>query len=812
MVINQLKIAWRSLKKQPFFTFLNTFGLAVGMAGALLIGLYIYDELSYDKMFVDANRIHRVNADIKFGGEVTSTPEVSAPMAKALMTNLPQVELATRFRNIGSVLIKKSDAPNNVKESGVTYAETSMFSMLGLNLLYGDKTTALDQPNTMVISRSLAEKFFPINEALGQTMVLEDDQTYTVSGVIEDLPKNSFLQDRKLLLAMPGYADAQAGEWTSHNYYTLIKMKPGNPPSDIQKGMDDMIDTYVIPYAQRYFPGVTREQFEASGNYIKYSTIPLTDIHLYSHRYPEFSQNSDIKNLYVLGVIGLFLIVLASINFMNLSTAQSLKRAKEVGIRKTLGSPRLGLVRQFLTESGLITFGSLLLALIISSILLPFFNVLSNKALQIPFTNPWFWGILLVATFLLGLASGSYPAFFMSRFVPVKVLKGSGDKSIGGGRTRNFLVVFQFAISIFLIVATLVVYQQLRYIKNKDVGFGKDQVLVINNVYSMSAEKRQTFKRAVKGLAQIQNATLSSYLPTPSSRSDTSFLRAENRDQEKAINMQEWQADYDYVTTLGLEIIAGRNFDPQFASDSTAILLNETAVSILESTPEDILGKQLVYNIVDQGQERIYTVIGVIKNFHFESLRNDISALSIMPGNFASRLNVKLKEGSISQTIAQIEGIWDEMAPGQPFSYYFLDDSFNDSYEAEQLLGQIFMAFTVLSILIACLGLFGLTAFNAQKRVKEIGIRKVLGASVSQITLRLSFDFLRLVGIAILVALPLGWFAMDRWLEDFAFRVSIPWWALLLSGVLAVFIALVTVSYQSINAAIANPVKSLRTE
>ncbi|MEM6540037.1 MAG: FtsX-like permease family protein, partial [Bacteroidota bacterium] len=346
----------------------------------------------------------------------------------------------------------------------------------------------------------------------------------------------------------------------------------------------------------------------------------------------------------------------------------------------------------------------------------------------------------------------------------------------------------------------------------KDVGFGKDQVLVINNVYSMSAEKRQTFKRAVKGLAQIQNATLSSYLPTPSSRSDTSFLRAENRDQEKAINMQEWQADYDYVTTLGLEIIAGRNFDPQFASDSTAILLNETAVSILESTPEDILGKQLVYNIVDQGQERIYTVIGIIKNFHFESLRNDISALSIMPGNFASRLNVKLREGSISQTIAQIEGIWDEMAPGQPFSYYFLDDSFNDSYEAEQRLGQIFMAFTVLSILIACLGLFGLTAFNAQKRVKEIGIRKVLGASVSQITLRLSFDFLRLVGIAILVALPLGWFAMDRWLEDFAFRVSIPWWALLLSGVLAVFIALVTVSYQSINAAIANPVKSLRTE
>ncbi|MEO0572173.1 MAG: ABC transporter permease [Bacteroidota bacterium] len=812
MFKNHLKIAWRSLKKQPFFTFLNTFSLAVGMAGALLLGLYIYDELSYDAMFADANRIHRVNADIKFGGEVHNTPTVSAPMAQALMSDLPQVELATRFRNIGSVLIKKSDEPDNVKETGVTYAENSMFSMLGLNLLYGDETTALDEPNTMVISRSMAEKFFSVDQAIGQTMTLENDLTYTVSGVIEDLPKNSLLRNHKIFLAMPGYAEAQEGEWVSHNYYTLIKMKPGTHPSDIQKGMERMIDTYVIPYAQRYFPGITKEQFEVAGNYIKYSTLPLTDIHLYSHRYPEFSQNGDIQNLYILGAIGIFLIVLASINFMNLSTAQSLKRAKEVGIRKTLGSAKLGLVRQFLTESGLITFGSLLLALILASILLPFFNDLSNKELQIPLTNTLFLCILLATTFLLGLFSGCYPAFFMSRFIPVKVLKGSGDNSIGGGRTRNFLVVFQFSISVFLIIATLVVYQQLNYIKGRDVGFGKNQVLVIDDVYSMDVEKRITFKEVIKNLAQVQNATLSSYLPTPSSRSDTSFLRAENRDQEKAISMQEWRADYDYVPTLGLEIIAGRNFDQQFATDSTAILLNETAVSILESTPENVLGKQLVYNISDSGQERIYTVIGVLKNFNFESLRNEIGALSIMPGTFASRLNIKLKEGNLNKTIAQIENTWNEMAPGQPFSYYFLDDSFNDSYEAEQRLGQIFMSFTILSILIACLGLFGLATFNAQKRVKEIGVRKVLGASVGQITYRLSFDFLKLVALAISVALPLGWFAMDRWLEDFAFRISIPWWALLLSGVLAVSIALVTVSYQSIKAALANPVKSLRTE
>lgn len=812
MFKNNLKIAWRSLKKQPFFTFLNTFGLAIGMAGALLIGLYINDELKYDTMFADADRIHRLNADIKFGGEAKEHAEVSAPMAATMVTHFPQVEQATRFRSIGNVLIKKADAPDNVKAQRVTYAETSMMPLLGLKLLYGDAATVLDQPNTLIMTRSMAERFYPIEQAVGQTVVLENNRTYTISGVMEDLPKNSFLRDRELFLAMPGYADAQEAAWTSHNYYTLIKIKPGTQVADIHPAMDGLIDTYVIPYAQRYFPGVDRAQLEASGNYIRYGTIPLTDIHLHSQRTPEFSQNGNVQNLYILGAIGLFLIVLASINFMNLSTAQSLKRAKEVGIRKTLGSAKMGLVRQFLIESGLISFGSLMLGLTMAWILLPFFNGLVNKSLEIPLTSPLFWGVLMVVTLLLSIISGSYPAFFMSRFIPVKVLKGSGDHSLGGGRTRNVLVIFQFAISVFLIIATLVVYQQLSYIKNKDIGFGKDQVLVVDDVYGMDMERRRTFKASVKTLAQVEQVSLSSYLPTPSARSNTSFLRAENRDQNKAINMQEWRADYDYVPTMDLEIIAGRNFDAQFGSDSTAILVNETAVTIMESSPQEVLGKQLVYNINDGTSERIYTIIGVIKNFNFESLRDDIGALSIMPGTFASRMSVKLKQGNLEQTLSQVESLWQEMAPGQPFSYYFLDDSFNDSYEAEQRLGQIFMAFTLLSILIACLGLFGLATFNAQKRIKEIGVRKVLGASVGQITYRLSVDFLKLVGIAILVALPLGWLTMDRWLEDFAFRINIPWWALVSAAVLAIFIAIVTVSWQSIKAAMANPVKSLRTE
>ncbi|SDQ12854.1 ABC transporter permease [Flagellimonas zhangzhouensis] len=810
MFKNNLKIAWRSLKKQPFFTFLNIFGLAIGMAGGLLLSLYIYDELSYDKMFADAERIYRVNADVKFGGKEEQMAEVSAPMGETMLRDFPEVELATRFRGIGSVFIKEEGVRSNVREPGVTYADSTFFKMLGVELLYGDEFTALKEPNTVVMSKTAAEKHFPIDQAVGKTVVLNDQDVYTVSGVIEDMPHNSFLQDRGLFLSMAGYEDSRAGDWGSHNFYTLVKLIPGAKPQDIQDKLQGMVGKYLIPYVQRYFPGITEEQFIASGNYMKYSTIALTDIHLHSGRSPEFSPVSDIKNVYILSAIAIILLVLASVNFMNLTTAHSLKRSKEVGIRKTLGSQRSSLIGQFLTESGLITFGALLFAVLIAVIAMPFYNEISGKELSIPFGNPLFWIILLVASLALGVLSGSYPAFFMSKFVAAKVLKGQGDNSIGGGRVRNILVILQFSISVILIMGTLVVSQQLRYIQGKDLGYAKDQVLVIRGVNGLEGN-RTAFKNEVEQLSQTSTATLSSYLPTPSSRSDSSFMRKEDRSQEKAINMQQWRVDEDYISTMGLTLISGRNFDTaRYASDSTGIILNEKAVSILGKTPETVLGQQFVNDFDD---ESLITVIGVIKDFHFESLRTQVESLALFyGGEFASNLSVKLNEGDVTRTIADIENIWMDIAPTQPFEYYFMDDSFNTSYEAEQRLGQIFMIFTILSILIACLGLFGLAAFNAQKRVKEIGVRKVLGAGVGQIVYRLSMDFLKLVGLSVIIALPLGWYAMDRWLEDFSYRIDIPWWIFALSALLAVGVALLTVSYQSIKAAIVNPVKSLRTE
>ena len=811
MFKNHLKIAWRSLKKQPFITFLNTFGLAIGIAGCLLISLYIYDELSYDTMFADANRIHRVHADIKFGGEDRKFAVTPAPLAEAVQNDFSEVELAMRFRTQGSMLLRKADSESNIKELQSTFVDSTFFEMFGLDLLVGDKKTALKSPNTVVLTKSAAEKHFGLNDAIGQTMILDNNDSFSVTGVIADFPQNSFLRDHSVFMAMSGYDDSRIVNWGSNNYQTYIKLIPSANIEDIQQPLRGFLGKYVIPGVQQFMPGITEEQFKAAGNHLIYSTMPMTDIHLRSDRVAEISGNNDLQSIYILSFIAIFLLVLACVNFMNLSTAHSLKRAKEVGIRKTLGSNRGELIRQFLIESGLVSLASLVFAVILAIILLPLFNDLADKDISMPYTNPFFWLILLASGIVLGLLSGSYPAFFMSKFIPVKVLKGTSSNSIGGGNIRNALVIFQFAISVFLIIGTLVVYKQLDYIQNKDLGFSKDQVLIVNDVFSLD-NKAASFKEEVKKLSYVKNATLSSFFPTPSGRSDSVFAPEEGlTDQENALSMQRWGVDFDYVSTMEFEIIAGRDFNRDFKNDSTSIIINESAVSVIGISPQEAIGKRYTPDFGDENPE-YFTIIGVVKDFHFSPFRAEIESLSLHLSDRAYALAIKLEAGNFSNVIAGVENIWNQVAPGQPFDYYFMEDSFNDTYQSEQRLGRIFFIFTALSILIACLGLFGLAAFNAEKRTKEIGIRKVMGASVSQISYRLSVDFLKLVGIAILVSLPLGWFAMNKWLEDFSYRIEIGIWVFVVAAFLAVAISILTVSYQSIKAAIANPVKSLRTE
>lgn len=822
MIGNNIKIAIRNFTKQPFFTFLNIFGLAIGMSGGLLVGLFIYDELSFDKMFADADRIYRINIDNKTSGEVSHYASAPGPMADVLNTDCSQVEMVTRYRETGSMFMRQPEKEQNVKEAHVTAVDSSFFAMFGLELLEGNSETALREPNSIVLTTSAVKRLFDTQSALGKSLLLDNDKLFVVTGVMEDLPPNSFLRNHGVFISLSSFEDAKTLAWNTWYFPTFVKLHPGARLEDFQGFLDTVQERYLIPWAMTFVPGLTLEALKAqareSGDYMDFNATALTDIHLHSSdRRGEFSANSDIQNVYIMSFIGFFLIVLASVNFMNLSTAHSLTRAKEVGIRKTLGSNRLGLIRQFLTESSLISLFSLMLSIAVAVGVLPLFNNLAGKDLSIPFANPLFWIVVVCAALLLGLVSGSYPAFFLSQFVPSKVLKGIQHR-VGGGSVRNALVVFQFAISVFLIVSTLVVFQQVNFIQHKDLGFQKDQVLVIDDVKA-AGNQRQSLKEEIKRINRVEDVSLSSYLPTPSDRGGITYFPegAIEKDVFKGDNaliIEQWRIDYDYINTLGLEIIAGRNFDRSFGTDSSALLLNESTVKMMELEPEEVLGKRLTTDIHRPDKENMeyLTVIGVVKNFHFESLRNGIDALTLVLGSDADRMIVKLSAGDFAQTIDEIEKRWDKVAQGQPLNYYFMDDSFNDTYQAEQRLGRIFMVFTLLSLCIACLGLFGLSTFNAERRTKEIGIKKVMGASVKEITVQLSAGFLKLVSLALVIALPLSWYAMNKWLEAFTYRVDIAWWTLAVAALLAVGIAVLTISYQSIKAAVMNPVKSLRSE
>lgn len=819
MFQHNLKVSWRSLKKQPFFTLLNTLGLAIGMAGVLLISLFVYDELSFDKMFADADRIYRIDIDNTNGGETNKYASVAAPLGPRLKQDYPQIELVTRFKISGSILLRQIDQDQNIKEEHIAGVDSTFFEMFGLELLVGDEKTALREPNTLILTKSAAKKHFGIDDALGQSLLIDDKDVYIVTGVMDDLPLNSFLRDYGVFISMATFKDAEGSSWANWSFPTFIKLTPHAQISSLQAPLNTIYEVYMIPWIQTFDPSMTLEKFRASrntsGNLMAWSAIHLTDIHLHStDRKKELSTNSDIQNIYILSVIGFFLVLLACVNFMNLSTAQALKRIKEVGIRKTLGSYKFALIKQFLTEASLIAFLSILVAITLVATTLPFFNELSGKHINIPFNHPLFWLSIISFTLLLGVLSGAYPAFFMSNFTPVIALKGNGNFHTNNKGIRNYLVIFQFSISVFLIISTLVVYQQLTFIQNKDLGYQKDQVLVINDVDAMG-DQAISFKQEVAQIGQVSSTSLSSYLPTPSDRYGmTFFVEGERGLKHDGLIFERWTVDDDYIPALDMNLIAGRNFDKHYGTDANSIILNESAVAMLGVEPKEALGMRLTndFKRPDKENMEFSTVIGVVQNFHFESMRNTINAMSLSLGDNAKKMIIKLKAGDFAESIYQIEDIWREMAPGQPFSYYFMDDSFNDTYKAEQRLGSIFIVFTMLSIFIACLGLFGLSAFNAEKRVKEIGIRKVLGASIKQITFRLTKDFLRLVGIAIVIAFPISWYAMSKWLQDFSYRIEISGWVFLIAASLAIMLSILTVSYQSIKAAMAAPVRSLRNE
>lgn len=811
MLLNYLKIAWRNLLKYRFFSFLNITGLSIGIACFLLIALFVTYELSYDRFHANADRIYRINSDIVFGGTSLVMAVSPDPMGAALKKDYPELEQFTRiYTSNGSKLIRKGTSFLTENEAG--HADSTFFEVFKYNAVEGDLRKALAEPNAVVISASAARKYFGTVHALGKFLETDDKgkTLYKVNAVIEDMPKNGhFYFD--FLFSMQN-VDYPFGTYLSHNFATYLLLKKGTDPKSFEKHFPDYINRYVLPEVQQGMKIKDIAEFEKSGNRIAYSLIPITNIHLHSNRMAEIGVNGNSQYVTIFSAVAIFILLIACVNFMNLSTARSASRSREVGIRKVMGSNRSSLIRQFLAESGLVTLISVAIALVLTWLSLPAFNQLSGKSLSInELLTPGFLVFIVLLPVIIGLLAGLYPAFYLSSFNPISVLKSKLNAGSSKSKLRSALVVFQFTTSIILIVGTIVVYRQLNFIQHKKIGFNKDQVLVINGSGALNDQYR-AFTQRLDQLSGVTASTAASYLPvTPSSRSDQTFATTPVIDTRNAFNMQRWRIDENYIPVMGMELIQGRNFSKIFGTDSSAIIINETAAGLIGK--KDAIGVKIYTFDNANGRGAIeHTVVGVVKNFHFASLREEIGPLAFMLGKANWNTALRVQAAQIPALIPQIEKIWSQMAPGLPFSYAFLDESFGNMYQAEQRAGKVALSFSVLAILIACLGLFGLASYMAEQRTKEIGVRKVLGATVNNIVSMLSKDFLLLVLVAAFIGIPIAWFCMYRWLQDFAYRSSLPFWIFLLAAAFALFIALATVSFQAIRAALSNPVKSLRSE
>jgi len=811
MFKNLFKTAWMDLVKNKTFSIINIAGLAIGLSCFLLITMYVLDELSFDKYNDKADRIYRVNSDIRFGGTDLPLAVCSDPMGATLKKDYPDVEEFVRFyASSGSKLIKKGN--EWINENAVTHADSTLFKVFTLPVISGDVNTALNEPNTVVITASAAKKYFGSVDAVGKSLETNDrnNTVYKVTAVIKDIPKNShFNFDFYFSMDNVEYG---FGNYLSHNFQTYVLLRKGTDYKKFDKNFDEVIQRYIFPQAKQFMQISSMDEFKKAGNKLEYHLMPLTDIHLNSTRFPELGVNGNAQTTYIFSAVAIFILLIACINFMNLSTARSANRAKEVGIRKVLGTGKKSLIAQFLIESTLIALIALIIAISIAWLLLPLFNDVAAKEMKIrDFLKP---GILICIALIpvtVGAIAGSYPAFYLSSFQPISVLKGKINAGFKRSFVRSGLVVFQFFISILLIIGTIIVYRQLNYIQTKNLGFNKDQVIIVNGTGALGTNV-DAFKTEVSKLSGVKSGAFSGYLPVSNSaRNDNTFSSQAVMDSKNGFNMQVWTIDHDYINTLGMEIIKGRNFSKEFKSDSSAVIINETTAKILGY--DDPVGKKIYTTDGNLPPSTLaYTIVGVVKNFHFESLRQGIGPLCFRLGNSSWTAAFKVASTDIRSLVRNIESKWKTMAPGYPFSYQFLDDAFDSMYRQEQRIGKIAIVFAVLAILIACLGLFGLATYMAEQRTKEIGVRKVLGASVRNITAMLSKDFVKLVLIAAVIAFPLAWWAMHLWLQDFAYRINISWWIFIVAAVIAFLIALVTVSFQAIRAAVANPVDSLRDE
>jgi putative ABC transport system permease protein len=805
MIRNYLKIAWRNILRQKGYSGINIIGLAIGIAACLLILQYVSFELSYENFHENKDRIYRVQLDRFDNGKISTQWAAGAYAAgNSFKDAIPEIEDYVKLVPRDPVIAEVNNQP--LKINKVFYATNSFFSIFTYPLITGDKKTALIEPFTAAISETTAKLLYGTTDALGKRLTLNRKRNYTITAVYKDVPVNTQLKP-DILLSYPTFVKLVAPDnnpetaWQWDGCLTYLLLRKGADPKIVEKKF--------VPIVQK-FTADEMKRFNAGANYY---LEPLTDIHLHSHYIGEPAPNGDGKTTYLLLGIAFFIVVIAWVNYINLATARAISRAKEVGIRKTVGSQRKQLILQFLSESALLNFLALVLALVIVIIAIPGFNRLSGQNLSFSlFSTTGFW-IGLIALFLIGVFfSGLYPAFVLSGFKPIDVLKGKLIATTKGTLLRKGLVVFQFTASLFLLIGTLAVYQQIQYMRKQSLGINIDQTLVVKPpavvTDSTYLQNMSAFKDALNQQTGIKGVTISTSIPGEPVDFNAGGIKLVGTDESTQKQYRVIEMDHDYMKQYGIKLIAGRYFSKDFGTDDSAVIFNERGFEQLGlNKPEDAVGKRIDF------WGRRYTIVGVTENFHQQSLREAFEPLIFrLDRDVRGYLSVKTPASNASETIALVKSNWDKFFPGNTFEYFFLDDHFDQQYKADQRFGQVFGLFTLLAILVACLGLFGLASFTTIQRTKEIGIRKVLGASVLRILQLLYSEFATLLIIAFVIAVPLSWLTISNWLQGYSFRINMHWYYFLLPFITIGAIALLTVSFQSIKAAIANPVKSLRTE
>lgn len=803
MLKNYFKTTIRNLLKSRGFSFINVFGLATGLACCILIMLFVVDELSYDRYHENADRIYRMANRGVVNNNLDLTARSSPPLGEVLKNEFPEVEAVTRMRNYGYPVFRYMD--HVFSEERVFWTDPAFFKVFSVQFIKGDAETALNRPDALVLTQSMATKYFGDEDPIGKTINTDNVRDLTVTAVVEDVPRNSHFHF-DFLESIVGRRDVQSPVWYFNDYYTYVLLRENASSEDLEEKLFETVKQHVGPQIQGVL-GISIDQFFESGGDFRYFLQKITDIHLRSHLDFELEPNGQIAYIYIFSSVALGILLIACINFVNLATARSSMRSREVGIRKAVGSTRRQLIRQFLSETIFMAMLAMIIALAIAQLLLPAFNQLAHKEMSLPFSSIEWLLAIIGFTFFIGFSAGVYPALFLSSFHPVDVLKG--DVRSGGRKSilRSALVIFQFSISIILIMGTLVIRNQMSFIQNTNLGFSKDQVLVVHKTDDLG-DQIQAFKNELLKHGQIISASNSSELM--GNPFEIAAFIAEGTSGEETHLANYLGADADFLETYQIELQDGRFFDVDRRDGPVSVVLNESMVKSMGI--ENPVGKQLINGVNPQVK---YPILGVVKDFHFESLHQRLRPLlffTLQNREVGRYVSVRVRPQNLRETISHIDQTWRRFTGGQPFEYEFFDDRFARVFLAEERTGKLFFVFSVLAVVIASLGLFGLAAFITEQRTKEIGIRKVLGSSIIGILFLLFKEFAKWILIANVIAWPVAYMAMDRWLENFAYRTNIGIWIFISSTGLAVIIAVITVGYQTVKSSIANPVDSLRYE